>query len=339
MTTRTELLAVGVVDYLKTETLFVGMAVGALAAYLFTGRFGHTRSETALKRMRVAGATLLILFLAGGAASMGFAKHPAFGVFGATLSLAVIPVIGHRRLSEYTRFGLLFLLIGWCTSISIGYNSPGLAIGPSALYLLATVQLRWPAPVREGVPDMRGRPGLLRHAFGSGRWLLPSVLLGCLAVTTLCAFGVARTDHIWRERRACFLTRDLGDVLPGARLIRTNETTYALLKDLKAAEDSVRADGKMYCIVPDLAACWIKSEQANPLCSDWPINDGLGKQCRRAFEELEACRPDVVVIVQKYAVCSIATSLTPLSKKPVIVEYVRSNFAKTGETEFFDLYE
>jgi hypothetical protein len=97
-----------------------------------------------------------------------------------------------------------------------------------------------------------------------------------------------------------------------------------------------------YAIVPDVPGYWVKSKQTNPLPIDWPQPVELGSQylVDRVTRDLEDERGDVVVIVQKVHAFYLADGFVPLDKDQyAVVRYVRENFEKTDETEFFELYE
>ena len=84
--------------------------------------------------------------------------------------------------------------------------------------------------------------------------------------------------------------------------------------DLQVAKNIAKKEGKVYCIIPDVAANWVISSQTNPLSIDWPQNSELGRQelVDRIIEDLEAHRGGLIVIVQKYQASSLASGFTPL---------------------------
>jgi len=87
---------------------------------------------------------------------------------------------------------------------------------------------------------------------------------------TIIAFVVARQTYICRETSAHFLIYNMGEVLPGEKLIKTNHNTYLFLEDLQVAENIAKEEGKEYAIIPHVAANWIKSSQTNPLSIEGP---------------------------------------------------------------------
>jgi len=163
-----------------------------------------------------------------------------------------------------------------------------------------------------------------------------------VGVAILLSFGVARPYYIYREQPSGELTESLDGVLPGGRLIYTNPNTYEFLVDLNNATEAVSAQNKTYAIIPDVPGYWIQSKQLNPLLVDWPQPVELSNQylIDRVTSDLTAKRGDVTVVVQKVYAFYLADGFVPLDEDQyAVVQYVRTNFEKTGETEFFELYE
>jgi hypothetical protein len=123
-------------------------------------------------------------------------------------------------------------------------------------------------------------------------------------------------------------------------LIKTNANTYAFLRDFEQAKKMACGLGKKYCVIPDLAVNWVRSEQPNPLSIDWPQSIELAslELVNRVIKDLEENRSTTVVIVQKYEAARLAKGLVPLDDSYAVVNYVKENFDKIAETEFFDLY-
>ncbi len=149
-----------------------------------------------------------------------------------------------------------------------------------------------------------------------------------------------RKIHIYREKDYKQLNYNLNDVLPGTMFIKTNMNTYNFLKDLNTAKEKVLNEGKKYSILPDNAITWAMSEQPNPISLDWPSNTELANEelVNKIANELRTQRGQIVVIVQKYEANSLALGFKRLSRYK-IVDFVKKNFNKTGETVYFELYE
>lgn len=247
-------------------------------------------------------------------------RYICFAVFGIVIGILYHLISDERKITPQIRGGLLILAIAWITLLSKGYSTPALTLGPLVLWLIAF--------------------GISRSEL-TGKSAFITLLTILLLVVTLVSFVEVRENRIYRETTAANLTYELGDVVQGGGLIRTDQNTYTALKDLQNAEEMALKRGMHYCIIPDMAFNWIKSQQPNPLPIDWPQNTELGRQelVDRAVASLETQRGSLVVIVQKYEASTISGKFEPLSSSYTIVQYVRSHFNKTGETQFFEFYE
>jgi hypothetical protein len=172
------------------------------------------------------------------------------------------------------------------------------------------------------------------------RFLQTALVVAGVAI--LLGFGASRPYYIYREQPSSELTRSLDGVLPGGRLIYTNPNTYEFLIDLNNAIDVVTAREGTYAIIPDVPGYWVQASQTNPLPVDWPQPVELGNQylIERVIMDLAAERGEVTVIVQKVQAFDLRDGFVPLDEDQYpVVQYVRTNFKKTDETEFFELYE
>ncbi len=321
MASQTGFVSTGVLSYLNYGTL-LGVLAGYCSMFLLSA--GSVPMLRAEHLPRYVGAPLLTampaFFIAVGLyrGSLGIIS---FGIFGMVVGVVLYSVsTGAARDGDRTPVVLIALLLAWSASLSVGYNFPALLLGPLFTILAAVVY------------SARGSldPRFLRAAL---------VVAG---VAILLGFGVARPYYIYREQPSSELTRSLDGVLPGGRLIYTNPNTYDFLVDLKEATDEVSSRNRTYAIVPDVPGYWVQSRQTNPLPVDWPQPVELGSQhlVDRVTSDLEAERGEVVVIVQKVHAFYLADGFVPLDEDQyAVVRYVRENFEKTDETEFFELYE
>jgi hypothetical protein len=326
---QTDLLQTGVVVYVRNPYFHLGLALGLLAMALSPS--GRERGgATAYAPAAVFGTALSCGLLLCIAVTMNrddacYAESASFLLFGAALAgtLALAWARGWR--DGATRAGTLALVTAWSASISVGYNTPALAAGPLAAHFLERA-LR---PGRAGgVSSRRSR------------------LLSLTGVGVACAFALvwitARLHHIYRERPASELTCRLDDVLPGGRLLRTNRNTYQLLADLRRAVAGT--GGRPHAIVVDFPGYWAKAPERNPLSVDWPQPVELNQRSlmMRVIGDLEALRGRGRVIVQKVYVFDVANRFVPLDNhRPynIVATYVRQRFRKTGETDWFEIYE
>ena len=321
LTSQSGIVSTGVGSYLNFGS-FLGVFAGYCAMYLLsTGAVPLLRANRVWK---YAGASVLTvvpaLFVAAGL-YRGSLATVSFGVIGMVLGALLYRVpTGRTRDGDKMSLISIALLLAWSASLSVGYNSPALFLGP-LLTILAAV-----AYSGSGSPVSR----LLQVA---------SVIAG---VAVLLSFGASRPYYIYREQPSSELTESLDGVLAGGRLIYTNPNTYDFLIDLNDLADEVSARNKKFAVIPDVPGYWVQSRQTNPLPIDWPQPVELSNRylIDRVTDDLEAQRGEVTIIVQKAHAFYLADGFVPLDEDQYpVVQYVRSHFTKTSETEFFELYE
>lgn len=321
--TQTGILHVGVRQYLNIQ--LVG---GLTAGLVVTGLLCHesaTDLPGARRLRRVAG--LVLMAVAFGMATLSLFHDrlisSSFAVFGMVCGVVVyLAVEGGRSRIRELKTGMVAALLAWSASLSLGYNSPVLGGGILITFLFSVCYRQF------------ARKDL------HWRWM---VLLAATLLATS-AFHFTRTHYIYREQPASLLTCSLGDVLPGARLIRTNPNTYAFLADLNEALRIAASNGVKYAIVPEVAAHWVKSGQRNPLPIDWAQSTELNTAALtdRALIALKQQRHQQMVIVQKVTADALPYRFVTLKTEDpsfAVVAYVRTHFEKLGETRYFDLYK
>ena len=321
LTSQSGLVSTGVGSYLNFGFL-LGILAGSCAMFLL-----RARAVPLLPTRRVpryAGALTLVAIPATLIAIglyRGSLAAVSFGVVGMVLGVVLyLAWKGIGRGEDKVSVTLLALLLAWSASLSVGYNFPALLLGP-----LFTILATFVYSSRESL-----NPRFLQ------------TMLAIAGVAILLGFGAARPYYIYREQPSSELTESLDGVLPGGRLIYTNPNTYEFLIDLDNATDMISERNRTYAIIPDVPGYWVQSEQTNPLLVDWPQPVELGNQylIDRVTSDLAAKRGEVTVLVQKVHAFYLADGSVPLDDDQyAVVQYVRANFSKTHETEFFELYE
>src|SRR5206468_857052 len=129
LTSQTGLLTSGLLGYLRWEVW-----IGALAGVAATRLGGKGRDERAGHRVSLAFAVLSLLGLSIGLAT-GTALRASFALFG----LAGAATLARPSDRPWRKAGLIVLIVAWSSSISVGYNYPGLAGGALVTLLLARV--------------------------------------------------------------------------------------------------------------------------------------------------------------------------------------------------------
>lgn len=313
-----------VVSYYNRE-LLLGIIAGYLAIRLAIGEhklqlpwFENWSRWSGILALSV----LPLLGIAATYVTGRFILQSSFGLLGITLGAVCYFMVDRpHKAVEQVRVGLLALIAAWSVSLSNGYRYPILASGQLLLSQLVFIY-----------------PAILQRT--SKRFLVGSLTL--CAVIALTSFGVVRVNCIYKDQPARNLTRELGQVLPGGKRIRTNPSTYKAFVDLRSAISVALSLGKTYSIIPDYAGYWVKSQETNPLPIDWTYNAQLWNKAEltnRIISALESRRDNNVAIVQKADAAWLAIKPHPLSDKCAIVKYVREHFSKISENDSFELYK
>src|SRR5262249_55336087 len=147
--------------------------------------------------------------------------------------------------------------------------------------------------------------------------------------------------HIYHETTAPLLVRDLAGVLPGGSGIRTDDSTYAMLADLRSNVD--RLHGASYGILVDGPGWWCCSTQRNPLPSDYPNGVELDTKAlqTRFTAEIVRQRGETVFLVQKSMAIFASQGFVPVERTNSFfgaVAWARQNLTKESETRYWAVY-
>jgi len=327
MGSQTDIMNFGVKIYIRKWSVPLGILLGYWAMYL---SFGKIKLAPLVKRIsiqRLLGGLFLFGVPLGAAIALSQDRYigiPCFGLFGTAAGATMYFIMELQERFRRARAGILVLVTAWSVSISVGYNTPALGAGFLTIFIIACSRISYQST------DIKS-------------WMkkLPILLTTVLVIVTLFSYGIARQEYIYRDLPAHDLTHSLDGVFPGGSLIRTNPNTHAFLADLQLAID--RIQGLDFCILPDLAGYWVKSPRTNPLSIDWVQGTELNTQplVNRVIRDLKIHRGNIIVIVQKVLASSLPNGFIPLPDDDYyrVVQYVRMNFMKIEETEFFDLYK
>lgn len=316
MQSQTGLLEPGVLRYATSPHVLLGVVLGACV--------GLAARRADRSRLLGAAAELAVpALLAWAAWSMAqsanrFLWAASFAMFGASLGVTLTGLAPRRAVTGEVRLGVIALVTAWCTSISVGMNTPALAAGTLAIHLLA---------VATPAPERRGRAGA-------------ALTLALFAAVTVPWCG-ARLTRIYRDRPAAELTAPLDGTLAGGRGLVTNARTAEVMKDLQRA--IALAGDRPVAVVADFPAHWVRAPAPNPLSIDWPQGIELNRPELRArvAADLEQLRGRGVIIVQRHHTATLAHGFvpTPDSREYALIGHVRERFRRTGGTAHFDLHE
>lgn len=326
LSSQKDFLKVGILAYFNWK-LILGVIPGFLSACLILKKiqiklpfFNIFKQSTGLFILTVIPLIVIaITFISG-----KFIFATSFVLFG-LLTGIIVCIFYKKDKKSFKQFNYIFLvlIIAWSISLSIGYNFPILASGQmfSVLFVFAYPKIR---------QKMDKKINKIIY--------LSALLIGLSLV--LISFGVMRLHHIYRDLDSSNLSHKLDDTFPGGKGIKTNENTFKFIVDLNKAIRFSQDLGTSYSIIPDCAGWWVMSPQKNPLPIDWAQETELNTRelVNHVILELESKRNTNIVIVQKVKANSLAFSFTPLSDKYEVVNYVKDNFNKLDETDYFELY-
>jgi hypothetical protein len=323
-----ELLETGVGCYLRSRAFMIAIIVMSNAMWLGSGK-GHMPFVTiGPKRLWILATTGLWVILAAGAAclALGTTKNFqfAFGLFGMVAGGLLFGSLQSDS-AAFLRAGILVFLMGWVSSISLGWNSPVFGTGLAVVLFLCTHRRLLPNA-------LMGKPFRF----------INQLLLFVTTAVVLVGFSYGRCNHIFKDSPARELRCPLDGVLAGGKKIWTNPQTFDYLQDLKQTIDHLH--GREYAVIPDCAIHWIKASQKNPLSIDWPQGVELSNPAlyRRVLDDLESRRGRLVIIAAKFHGATLCDKLIPIADDfsfYSIVPYVRSHFHKMSETRYFEVYE
>lgn len=238
---------------------------------------------------------------------------------------------------------------GWFLFAALAAGLPWLSPMIPMRPLLLALAAAWGASISEGCPQPQLITSALSAAYAAlllkvapPRLRLAHALLAVALAIGLYGFQRGRRFAVNGDLNADRLTCDVGGALPGGRGVFTNPNTFGFLKDLVRTTDALRAQGRRYAVVPEATQFWVTSPQPNPLSSDWPIDPELAdaRLSRRVLDELDALHGKAVIVVQKYWTIHLPGGDRPIAPGECkVVDKVRKDFRRVGETEYLELYE
>ncbi len=209
--------------------------------------------------------------------------------------------------ADPTMGSVLLIALAWCASLSIGYPWPALLLGPLVLISVG--------------------------AGATGPWVW-----GSAAITTI-LIALARRRFPYRDQVGGGRRFSLGDVLPGGKGIRVSEPAYRLLEELQQLTGTITAEGRRFAVIPEPAAFWMRSSQANPLSSDWPQDTEIatGNLRSRLADDLARASP-IDVLVQKHWWRAPTGKPRAGKGRGAVVEAMPAMGEKVGEGEYLETW-
>lgn len=325
LTAQHDLVTGGILPYTRSLPLLTGLVAGYVILALLHGKPSIRGRTLPLFPRRALGMLFLaatVLHAAYRVPSWRYLAGDAYRLMGAVAGATIFFLLGDPGRRRFARMGLLVLAVAWTTSVALAYRTPALATGLLALFLIT-------------ISDVR-----VEGATVVAPWRAPAYATAFLAVVCGVMFVPARSSHIYRERPWRELDRPLGEVWPGGRGIRIDARTYEFLSEFNAVRSG--DPQRKTVIIGEMCGYWVKAPQPNVLPIDWPNSDELRTKLLedRVERDLKRLHGSIRVVVQKVSAAKIATGTSPLEAKcSLLIPFVRENFARVGETRYFEIYE
>ncbi len=310
---------------LKVYVTNIGFWLSVPAGYFLLSMFFLAEKESKQKDKSLLRFLTVLAIMAAGIAFLSYDSYPlvvSFCFFGFVSGMVLF--LFRIAETELFKYGILILTVAWVTSISIGMSYPALLSGE--MFMFAFILLT----------------GLNRNLkfFTFQKKSLSIALYAFVTLLFAAGFGYARMTNVYRDKQAPELNYSVGSVLQGAGRIYTNRNTFRYLEDLQSAV--IKAGNREFCILPDAACYWVKSERENPLPISWAnrTETGDGALFERIKKSLNS-DDSLVIITGKVYANSLNRGFVNFSKDDSyspIIEYISSNFRKFDETEYFELF-
>ncbi|MEY4875853.1 MAG: hypothetical protein RL708_1002 [Bacteroidota bacterium] len=299
---RSELFKVGIKSYFLSPYLWLGFAFTQIILWA-----SRSAKSIVLKQLFF---LLLPIILLGFLCYRNSYKAIFFLEFGILASLIVIKII--QRSNE--KWFLIFVLIlAWSSSISLGYNSPGLTSGIIWIALLSEIDF-------------------------SKKWLNYILLFSFICSSI--AFIYLRTNFIYRDKTAKELNYKL-DKIYGFGGIKTNKNTAQAMNELNGI--CARLKNNNYCIVADYAGFWAAHHNNNLILLDWTIGDEMPTKALhdKCWKSIAGNKKIKFIIIQKYYSHCLADSLVSIKqndKQHDLIDSVQNHYIKKWEGKYFNVF-
>jgi hypothetical protein len=238
--------------------------------------------------------------------------HEKYGffIFGSTLGCLIISTLQEEK--NIVKLLLINIVLAWCVSISIGYNTPALFIGGClstlTFYLILEKSILYK-------------------------------FLSAILIPLIVIFYFIRTHYIYREQTSYFLTYKLDNITEGAHGIFTNKNTFQVLAEL----DSIKRNTNNSIITTDFTACNIVHSHLSKLNTEWankteiPNKNILEKVTHKINHDTSS-----IVLLSKYNLAILNSGFVKIdtnkTNKWLIMQYIFQHYDKRSSTKYFDIY-
>jgi hypothetical protein len=215
---------------------------------------------------------------------------------------AVLFSIWSARGDKSYWFLLLMLSLGWCASISNGFNTPIDVSTPIVFAIFVYV--------------------FSRSTF-SFRKATGFIVIAIYVMTFYIGYQNIYMDSDRKE-----LTYDMGKVYPQLATIQSDQETYEKYAELK----ELSAQQTNYTVLPSVTLAHYLTETVNPIGIDWVFNHHIADQIEEYVAKLED--QNVTVLLEN----DFETSVNNYEKESLLTLYVRDHWELVETHDYFRIY-
>ena len=203
------------------------------------------------------------------------------------------------------------LMLAWCVSVSVGYNTPALFLG-GCFSMIAVISIQNQLEQKH-----------------------PASLIALLFLAVL--FYFVRTINIYRDLPCMRLTHKLDGIVEGAAGIRTNTNTFLVLKEL----DSLKHQIPNLVVIPDFTACNILHSHQSKLLTEWPNKTEIpnNKILEKVISKIKQ-DSTLMFAIPKYQTALLKDGFTEFPQQGMnypIIKFVKENYSQSRSTKYFEL--
>lgn len=210
------------------------------------------------------------------------------------------------------------LLLAWCVSISVGYNTPALFIGGCITWVMFHLN---------------------KYTFLNDLTVPKSHIIKQTIILAIyfIIFTCTRFLNIYRDSKITKLTYKLDNIVGGAAGIYTNKNTFAVLQEL----DSLKKSVPNLVAIPDFTVCNILHSSESKILTEWPNKTEIPND--KILEKIiSKIKNDTTIIfaIPVFQTALLKNGFTLQENNGLnypIIKFVKENYTKKTYTKYFEL--
>jgi hypothetical protein len=291
LTGHNELWQVGIKNYVLNYYFLIGIALAFLSKKI--------RIPADLYAYALCIALLILLVTDHYHGKLGFFL---FGVI-------LVELFGNSAEINFRKPVIIAIILAWCVSISVGYNTPALFLG--SVFTLIIIKLTHEK---------------LAVVF---KWNYGLILI------ILIIFCVIRETNLYRDKKINDCDYNLDGIVDGACGIRTNLNTYKVLVELNL----LKKKHPKIIVVPDFTACNILHSQESKILTEWPNKTEIpNEKILQKVTSKFGNDTSLLFAVAKFQTALLKDSLTPYPNNGMDYPILKFIDSKTKFVEDYNYF-